>query len=75
MTDLEKNNFSKEDFSGSADDVNRPSNSNNHHRSSVASSQSLLSSQKLSWRTKIGYSFGHILNDLTGSIWFSYTLL
>ena len=30
---------------------------------------------KLSLRTKIGYSFGHVINDLTGSYWFSYSLL
>ncbi|KAI1296866.1 Major facilitator superfamily domain-containing protein 12 [Halotydeus destructor] len=28
----------------------------------------------LSLRTIIGFSFGHVINDLTGSFWFSYTL-
>lgn len=30
---------------------------------------------KLSWRTKICYGFGHILNDLCASMWFTYLLL
>lgn len=29
----------------------------------------------LSVLEKIGFSFGHILNDLTAGVWFSYTLL
>ncbi|KAI1296905.1 Major facilitator superfamily domain-containing protein 12 [Halotydeus destructor] len=29
----------------------------------------------LSMRTIIGYSFGHVINDLTGSFWFTYTLI
>ena len=31
--------------------------------------------QKLSFKTKLFYSLGHVYNDLTVSIWFSYTLL
>lgn len=30
---------------------------------------------KLSFKTKLFYSVGHVYNDLTVSIWFSYTLL
>ncbi|KAJ6215864.1 hypothetical protein RDWZM_010364 [Blomia tropicalis] len=29
----------------------------------------------LSMKTKLGYSLGHVFNDMTVSIWFSYTLL
>lgn len=29
----------------------------------------------LSFRTKLGYSFGHVFNDLVATVWFSYTLL
>lgn len=31
--------------------------------------------EKLTFKTKLFYSMGHIYNDLTVSIWFSYTLL
>ena len=31
--------------------------------------------RKLTLKTKIFYSLGHVYNDLTVSIWFSYTLL
>lgn len=34
-----------------------------------------MSQSALSWRTTIGYSLGHVFNDLTGSFWFSYSLL
>ncbi|KAI1296852.1 Major facilitator superfamily domain-containing protein 12 [Halotydeus destructor] len=29
----------------------------------------------LSMRTIVGYSFGHVINDLMGSFWFTYTLI
>ena len=32
-------------------------------------------SSRLSWRTKIGFGCGHVLNDMFGSMWYSYTLL
>ena len=32
-------------------------------------------SSRLSWRTKIGFGNGHVLNDMFGSMWYSYTLL
>lgn len=31
--------------------------------------------RKLTLKTKLFYSLGHVYNDLTVSIWFSYTLL
>lgn len=34
-----------------------------------------MSDSKLKFTSKIGYGFGHVLNDLTATIWFSYTLL
>ncbi|KAJ6219495.1 hypothetical protein RDWZM_005307 [Blomia tropicalis] len=49
-------------------------NNNNEHKNSLSSCKSLLG-PKLSWKTKFFYSLGHIYNDLTVSIWFSYTLL
>lgn len=30
---------------------------------------------KLRFFSKIGYGFGHVLNDLCATVWFSYTLL
>jgi hypothetical protein len=30
---------------------------------------------KLSWRTRISFSVGHVLNDLTASMWFTYLLV
>lgn len=30
---------------------------------------------KLSCRTKFGFSLGHFFNDMSGSVWFSYSLL
>ena len=86
MADLEKNespqNGSKQldyinDLKRKSSDSSEGADGNNYQddrRTSVASSKSLLPS-KLSLRTKIFYSLGHIYNDLTGSIWFSYTLL
>lgn len=30
---------------------------------------------KLSWKTRISFSVGHVLNDLTASMWFTYLLV
>jgi Na+/melibiose symporter-like transporter len=48
--------------------------SNRKPRPSLTSSNISLS-PKLSVKTKLFFSVGHIYNDLTGAIWFSYTLL
>ncbi|CAD1476686.1 unnamed protein product [Heterotrigona itama] len=37
--------------------------------------RSPLLERKLSTSTKIAYAFGHIFNDLTAAMWFSYTLI
>ena len=29
----------------------------------------------LPWRLRIGYAFGEVINEITGSLWFSYSLL
>ncbi|VDP74807.1 unnamed protein product [Echinostoma caproni] len=29
----------------------------------------------LSWRVRLGYAIGHVLNDLCASVWFTYTLV
>lgn len=34
-----------------------------------------MTEKKLKFSSKIGYGFGHVLNDLAATIWFSYTLL
>lgn len=34
-----------------------------------------LLERKLSTSTKIAYALGHIFNDLTAAMWFSYTLI
>lgn len=34
-----------------------------------------MSESKLKFLPKVGYGFGHVQNDLTATIWFSYTLL
>ena len=34
-----------------------------------------MSSPQLSWSTKFSYGVGHVLNDLTASMWFSYLLI
>ena len=35
----------------------------------------LVKSSKLSWKTKAAFALGHMFNDMTVSIWFSYTLI
>ena len=30
---------------------------------------------RLTWKKKVGYGLGHILNDLCASMWFTYLLL
>lgn len=37
--------------------------------------RSPLLERKLSTSTKIAYALGHIFNDLTAAMWFSYTLI
>ncbi len=39
------------------------------------SQESPSTERRLTWKTKIFYSIGHVYNDLTVSIWFAYTLL
>lgn len=40
-----------------------------------AEEQSPLLERKISTSTKIAYALGHIFNDLTAAMWFSYTLI
>lgn len=40
-----------------------------------AEEQSPLLERKISTPTKIAYALGHIFNDLTAAMWFSYTLI
>lgn len=37
--------------------------------------ESVSEKAKLTWRTKICYGVGHVLNDLCASMWFSYLLV
>ena len=41
----------------------------------IGNSHNSQTLSRLSWKTKLFYSFGHIYNDLCASIWFSYTLI
>lgn len=56
-------------------DANNNHKENGEHRNSTTSSIRSLNPPCLSLKTKFFYSLGHVYNDLTVSIWFSYTLL
>ncbi|CAG2107216.1 unnamed protein product [Medioppia subpectinata] len=46
----------------------------NDNMSDTTSTEQIVST-RLSWTTKIFFSFGHVYNDLCASVWFSYTLI
>ncbi|XP_034935134.1 major facilitator superfamily domain-containing protein 12-like isoform X1 [Chelonus insularis] len=41
----------------------------------IVSERIPIISGKVSWRTRLAYSLGHIFNDLTAAMWFSYILI
>lgn len=63
------------DHESQASSISENTDVNNNDRSNSLTSAKSLLPGKLSLKTKFFYSLGHIYNDLTVSIWFSYTLL
>ena len=69
----ESNNFGYlKDHESQASSTSESIDANNNN---FTSDNNNLLPSKLSFKTKFFYSLGHIYNDLTVSIWFSYTLL